>query len=218
MQAIVELEGILFNVQAAYWEAYSRAVGDIGWARTDEMTFWRLIRTGAEDGEFVRGARPHQVAAFRKAFDAHLESDACVARFRPHDDIRERLRVLRDLGRRHAVSAGTNATAREELLTQHQFKEAIPDLTLATSPAAVGAGVLLKLAGGEVLTVVLASTEALAKTADAAGLVTIGITSGPCIAKRLSAAGAVATYKNLTDFAAALRIGDEALRRAGLCM
>ena len=47
MLVFVEIDGVIFDVRAAVWEAYSRAVTQIGMARTDEATLWRLVRTGA---------------------------------------------------------------------------------------------------------------------------------------------------------------------------
>ncbi|HRX86037.1 MAG TPA: hypothetical protein P5572_13540 [Phycisphaerae bacterium] len=219
MQAIVEIDGVLFDVQAATWEAYSRAVAEIGLARTEESALWRLVRTGGADGQMVRGARPHQLERFRAAFDAALEDDAVIAKYVPHIDWRESLDVLRGLGPYSAVTAGSNLAARHILLRGNSLGEVFPQLTQAPAPAPAGAAALREIAArhaDERLVVVFASSVELARYADEAGMVPIGISSGRAIGKRLAGAGARATYADLEAFAGALEKGDEALRRAGL--
>lgn len=219
MQVIVEVDGVLFDVQAAMWEAYSRAVAAIGLARTDEATLWRLVRTGGADGQMVRNARPHQLEKFRQTFNAALEEDDVLARCTPHEDLRETLRALHDLGPIIGVTAGANLAMRHRLLRENGLAEVFPQLTGAGGSAAAGARALREAASRrpeEKLVVVLASSVEVTRAADEAGMVPIGITSGPAVGKRLAGAGARATYVEVPAFSAALARGDEALRRAGL--
>lgn len=216
MQVLVELDGVIFDVHAAYWDAYSRAVAAIGMARTDEATLWRLVRTGADDAKLVSGARPQKLEAFRAAFNEALESDEVLAKWVPHDDVRETIRVLRDLGMCVAVTTGSNLLARHRLVRENGLSDAYPRIEQVPSATMAATSKLQALRGEERLGVVFASSTELCKSADEAGLVPIGITSGPCIAKRLASAGARATYRDLTEFAEAHKKGDESLRRAGL--
>jgi beta-phosphoglucomutase-like phosphatase (HAD superfamily) len=216
---IVEIDGVLFDSRAAYWEAYSRAVTAVGLARTDEPTLWRLVRTGADDGQLIRGAKPHQLDKFRQAFDAVLEADEIIASLVPHDDMPETMRILRDLGPMSAVTNGANVAARHRLLRENSLTDAFPQLTQAPQPASAGAAALLAITArhpDDKLAVVFAATANMVRAADEAELIPIGITSGPAIAKRLASAGARATYSDLAAFAAALAKREEPLRRAGL--
>jgi len=219
VQLIVELEGVLFDVREAYWAAYSAAVEAIGLARTDPGTLWRLVRTGAGDEMLVRGARPHQLEKFRKAFEAALESDEALAKYVPQDDVRESLRLVRELGAFSGATCGSNVAARHGLLRANGLAEMFPQLNQTPSPASAGAAALREIAARrseEKVVVVLAATVGMARCADEAGMVPIGISCGPAIGKRLGAAGVRATYADVAAFGAALGNREEGLRRAGL--
>lgn len=219
MQIIVEIDGVLLNVRPATWEAYSRAVAAVGLARKDEPTAWRLVRTAAADGQFISDARTHQVEKFRQVFDAALDEDDVLAALQPHDDVHETMRTLYDLGPFAGVTCGANLAARLNVLRANSLADAFPKLTQVPAPADAGGSALRAVAASrtdESVVVVLAASVGLIKAADEAGFVPIGIASGAAIAKRLAAAGARATYPGVAEFAAALRNGDESLRRAGL--
>ena len=64
--------------------------------------------------------------------------------------------------------------------------------------------------------VVVASTDTLLRSADAADLLTVGIASGICFATRLHRAGAKVAYAELGELADSLRNGAKDLIQAGV--
>ena len=165
----------------------------------------------------VSGARPAKLEAFRAALDESADLDDVVNKLVPHDDVRDALRVLRELGRPRCGDdrrerRGATPPAAQRTVWAMRF----PRLVQIPRSTGAAAAKLDELRGDERTVVVFAASVELCQAADEAGLAPVGITSGPCIAKRLAGAGARATFRNLPAFAEALKAGDESLRRAGL--
>ena len=64
--------------------------------------------------------------------------------------------------------------------------------------------------------VVVATSDVLVRSADAADLFTVGVSSGACSVKRLQQAGARVVYRELAELAASLKGGGGDLVRAGM--
>lgn len=221
MKAIVELDGIVWDVKARYWHAYSEAVQEIGFARTDKTTFWRLIRIGASDGELVRDAKPRHLEAFREHFNRVLEGDDAIGRMTLHDEPADTLRLLREVDAGALATTGVNLDGRGKLLHAGGLSDKFPQPIVVSRPCAVGAATLSETAntlasGGPV--VVLGATEPVIRAADEAGLIPIGIASGPCIGKRLAGCGARATFPHIEAYQLARQEGDADLEKVGLTM
>jgi phosphoglycolate phosphatase-like HAD superfamily hydrolase len=75
---------------------------------------------------------------------------------------------------------------------------------------------LKSLAGSDAVTIVVGSTDVMLRSASAAELFLVGISSGPCIAARLHQAGATVVYLTLGILLDSLCFGATDLIRAGL--
>lgn len=216
MLLIVELDGILFDLKHACWHAYGLSVGEIGYARTEEATFWRLLRTGADDGLLVRGAKPRHLNAFRHHFQRHLEADETIALMTPGANLAPALKLLHELGQCSLVTSGANVSARQKLLERHHLFDTLPRLAALSPPVARSATQICELAGDSGRAFVLGAGERIIRAAGEAGLPAVGIAAGSCIAKRLTQCGAAVTFADLHAFAVAHQQGDQRLVDMGL--
>ena len=216
MYVIVELDGIFLNQKPGYWSAYAVAAGKTGLARTDEATFWRLIRTGAETGQLIRGARDRHIEIFRETFNNSIESDEIIAAAPPQDELESTISYLNGMGQSHLVTTGTNLTARKNWLKAHGLDKRFPEISQISTPTPVGATLLSQIARENSPTVVLGTSEHIVKCAAQAGIRSVGIAAGATIMKRLAASGAAACYPNFEAFKEAKENGDEPLKKMGL--
>jgi len=122
---VIELEGVLFSLENAYWDAYGRVAGEIGLARADTTSFWQVIRTGQPIGQVLRGAKPGQVQTFQARFAEVLEDDECVGQFAIQERAQSAVEAFRRFGRCALVTAGRNREARQRLLDQHDERFAM---------------------------------------------------------------------------------------------
>ncbi len=217
MKLIVELDGIILNIKPPYWRAYRDAVADVGLAPTDEATFWRLLRVGADFGQMIRGAKPRQVEAFQIVFEGHKEKDANVALATAHELARDVLAQLSALGEISAATLGTNILARRELLSSFSalLNPSIEQLNQLTD---VGAEQLRALARGHDKCVVILSSERFARAADKAELPSVGIAGGAFLARRLSTCGVRVVFPDLNAFACSFKSQDAKLVEMGLVL
>lgn len=219
MKIIIETDGVLCDIRPAWWQAYSDAVRSIGLARCDEETFWRLVRSGADDGQLVRGARPRQLESFRTALNESLEAEATLALIRPHE---EAARIVAGLSATFEVvpfTFGANVAGRRGLLGRLGFSNGVELVGLPVGPAPARSAAMSALATVDAPgrpPVVLGSSEAAMRAADDAGLTPLGIASGAAIGRRLEAAGARVVYPELALFDEARRSGDGQLVRLGV--
>lgn len=215
MRFFLEAEGVLLDLKSRFWRAYSQAAAHVGLARTDEGTFWRLVRTGAGDDRYLQRAKDHHIKTFRAKFDESLQSPESVALMTPHEDIADALVRLRRRGDCVLFSSARDAA--------NQFNPLIRPLaeTIKLDTAAIqvlSIEQMLAAARSEPAHVVLAAEFTTVRRCDDAGVRTIAIASGSAIAKRLAGAGAIATYRDLEQFADAMDESAKELVKAGIVL
>lgn len=208
MRFFIEADGVLLNLKARYWHAYSAGVAKIGLARTDETTFWRLLRTGAADDRLLQRAKEHHLKVFRAEFDDALERKDALDSLAPHEDIDAALIRLIKRGRCTVFTAGSNRLDRLNQLPGSVIEE----------NSLLDAGDIVSTAKSEPAHAVLVAEYKTARGCIDAGLRTVGIASGSSIAKRLAATGVGAVYRDLEAFVDAMDCGDEPLVRMGLVL
>jgi phosphoglycolate phosphatase-like HAD superfamily hydrolase len=213
MIVLIEVDGVVLDVRSAYRHAYEHAVGCLGLARIDEATFWRLVRTGAAEGQILRGSKPRHWKQYRSLFDSALGSAESLARLRPREGVAE---ILRRLCGKHDVLLiveADQADARRGTLTDAGL------LQRNCQIAAVGGGLDVRSQkitglcrdGGRAL--VAGAGQRFLRAAGEAGLFCVGVASGPCTGKRLEQAGAERVYSDLEDLADAILRGADELGR-----
>lgn len=215
MRFFIEADGVLLDQKSRFWHAYSHAVAHVGLARTDEGTFWRLVRTGADDDRYLQRARDHHLKAFRVKFDESLASAESLAMMTPHEDAANALIRLRRRGQCAFFSAARNADTLIKPLIK-PFAEAIEIDAGAAQILSVEQ--MLAAARSEPAHAVLAAEFTTVRQCESAGVRTIAIASGSAIAKRLAGAGAIAAYRDLEQFADAMDESADALVKAGIVL
>ena len=78
MKLIIEIEGALLDVVPTHYEAHRRVAAEVGWARLDRATFWRLTRTKGREANLLPGARPVKLKEYYARFEECVESDELV--------------------------------------------------------------------------------------------------------------------------------------------
>jgi phosphoglycolate phosphatase-like HAD superfamily hydrolase len=213
MHVLIEVDGAVLDVRSAYWRAYEEAVGQMGLARIDQGTFWRLVRTGAAEGQLLRGSKPRHWKQYRTLFDAALGSEYSVALLRPHDGVPDLLRRLAGRHEIRLIIEGDDGGGRERVLAEAGVAGR------NCRVVAVGGGLddrscgLAELCrdGGRALAA--GASPRFLRAAGEAGLFCVGVTCGPCTGKRLEQAGAERVYADLEDLAEAIATGADGLGR-----
>jgi len=215
MRFFIEAEGVLLDQKSRFWHAYSQAAAHVGLARTDEGTFWRLVRTGADDDRYLQRAKDHHIKAFRAKFDESLTSAESLAMMTSHEDAANALIRLRRRGQCAFFSSALNGDTQIKPLIK-SFAEAIK--IDADAAQILPVEPMLAAARSEPAHAVLAAEFATVRQCESAGVRTIAIASGSAIAKRLAGAGAIAAYRDLEQFADAMDEGADELIKAGLVL
>lgn len=211
MHFFLEVDGVVCHEKARYWHAYCEAVAQVGLARTDEVSFWRAIRTGAGADRLLQQAKPHHLLRFAQAFEASLESPESIALLSPHDGVADWLSRLGHRDRYTFFSTGRFLDGRSSVLGRLGLPGAERGEMVALERA-------IDAAGCDGAHVMLVAQRASANKCAAADLRTVGIASGSCIAKRLAGAGALAVYRDLDAFAQAMDQCADELVRMGLVL
>ncbi|MBN1512577.1 MAG: HAD family hydrolase [Phycisphaerae bacterium] len=204
MKLLVDVDGPLLDVQPAYWHAYQQAVSELGLARIDPATFWRLVRSAAAEGMLLRNSKPRHWKVFQERLAALLDMDEYVARMVPQPGA-ARLTSTRPRLALQVVTLHDNASARQQILSQIGSLGA-PIVSLA-GPAEDRVRRLLGLADRQERSLVLAGHDRLVRAACDAGLPCVGIANGPRTAKCLTQAGASQTFPDLETLLERLRGG-----------
>lgn len=217
MKIIVELDGPVLDVEPVHWAAYSLVVVELGLARKERAAFWRLVRRGAGIGDMLAGAKPRHIQRFRERLPEVLEQDECLADAAPQAGVAEELRAL--VVGHHAltlVTAGRNASARQRLLDANDLSIHFSRMTRLVSDPFQRLAQLKELAVDDRRVVVAAASESLVKLANEADLVAVGISNGPCLARRLTQAGARLTFGDFAELGEEIATGARRLIDAGL--
>ena len=216
MNIILEFDGVLADQQEAWYAAHVATTHAIGWSKLDSATFWRLIRTKGRQADLLPAARPGKVAEYWTKFDEVVESDEWIAKLSIEDDAATTLAALLRHGEMRLVTLGTNLAARQKLLAQDNLVRFCKQFEKLDADPRRRPAELKVLAKASPRTILVAATDALARSAGAAEVVCIGISSGSCTGPRLHQSGANVVYKELSELTASLDAGARDLIQAGL--
>jgi len=216
LNTIIELEGPVIDVQPRYWAAHRAAIQALGFEGPSESEFWRLVRLGAPDHQFVPHGKPQQVAEYVRLRNEKLHSTELMGLDRERDGVRENLRVLKQLGSCHLVTLcdnreGLNATLdRLDIWMYFEKKAVLPESRerrVAT---------LKDMMGHHPSTLVVVGSVPVAYAAGQAGGRVVGIKGGPAFPDRLRQVGADFCFDSLGALTDALTKRDPILERIGV--
>lgn len=216
MKLIVELDGPVLDVQGAYWEALTTAAQELGLARPDPASFWRIVRGGKPISHAVVGAKPAQSAEFDRRFWEVLEEDRCLNLATPHPGLPETMTALRKHTECTLVTVGRNRTGRQALLDKHAIGQHFMRMLGLAADKSRWKAQLVELADTDPRVVVAFSTPSLLAPISAAGFIAVGVGSGASTPQRLTQAGAALVVDHLDELEADLRCGAPRLMAAGL--
>lgn len=216
MRFLIEFEGVLTDVAKTWYQAYRDVAEELGWARIDEATYWRLTRAKGREGNILPGAKAVKIEAYHARFAQRLDEDDLLESYSITSGAAATLTSLAEQGGIGLVTLGANVEARRRWLDGKGLSAFGAKLTGLTTDPRQRPGELATLTQGERRTVVVACTDSLVRSASAAELFTVGLTKGPCTARRLQQAGADVVYGELTELLAELDTGAGELIAAGL--
>ena len=194
VRILLEIDGPVVDVQPAYWLAYQKTVADLGLARIDQATFWRLVRSGATTGQILRGSKPHHWKHYEARFVEFLDTDECVAQMRLRPDGMDALLAMSPRNTVVSIDTMGNLPARRRII--ESGGNSVPSDRLAQVAGSLDrrAHQLVDLAAGDPHAIVIAASDRLVRAASEAGLSCIGIANGPCTEARLTQAGATRVF------------------------
>ena len=216
LNTIVEYEGVVVDVRPRYWAAHRAALEQVGCRGPEESEFWRLWRIGAPAAQFVRHAKPEQVAQYVRFREERIDNVELMSLDQAPDDAAVNLRLLKQMGTCHLVSLsrnrdGLNATLdRLDLWMYFESKQLLP----ADRERRVEA--IKKIAGTTRITMAIASSVAFAYAAGEAGCRVVGMTTGTSFPKFLRQVGVDAFFDSLDALTDALSRHDPELQRMGI--
>ncbi len=216
MRFILEFDGVLADVMPGYFTAHRAAAQVVGWSRLDEPTFRRLTRTKGVEADILPGAKAAKLTAYHAEFERLVEADDAVAGLEPQADTADFLRQLGRFGSLLLVTVRSNIDARQRWLAHRDWSGAPPRFEKLDDNPRRRPVELKVLAEKDDRTVVVASSDILVRSADAADLFVIGVSCGECSIKRLTQAGARMVYKTPDQLTTSLQTGAADLVRAGM--
>ncbi len=216
MRFILEFDGVITDVMPAFYAAHRVAAEAVGWSRLDEATFRRLIRTKGREADVLPGAKQVKLDAYEAKFLEIIEEDAGIAELTAQDGLFERFRQFLRFGAVVLVATGRNIDARRQWIARQPWAEHVERFERLDEDARRRPVELGVLSEGDDRTVAVASSDVLVRSADAAGLFVVGVSTGTCSVKRLQQAGARVVYKALDELTTSLRNGAADLIRAGM--
>lgn len=216
MRFLIETDGPIFNVAAAYFRLHCESAAAVGWSSLDQPSFLSAFRKDGRQAMVLRGAKPLKLKEYQTRFDQQVEADAVIAQFEPNEGIATSLvRVVRHSSN-VLLASGSNVAARRARLVQAGLGRFASTLEALPPDQASRAGRLKTLAAGDRSAVVVSSSDIIIRAAGLAEVIAIGIQGGMCAETRLYQAGAAVVYRDLTQLAEALETGADELARAGL--
>lgn len=216
MRILIELEGPLLDVAGAYYEAHKSSTAAVGWSTLDQVTFWRLTRTGAPDAKLVPSARPGKCTQYRAEFEAQLRAAGFRELCALHAGSRD---VMVSVARHGSLQVITLLPAGEStaaLLGRERLMPPIEGVAELPSDPRARPGAIRELVRGERRAIVAASSETIIRAAREAEVLAVGLSNGPCTSARLHQAGADVVYAALGELASSLSSGAKDLIQAGL--
>lgn len=215
LTTIVEYEGALANVRPRYWAAHQEAIAATGFRGPTEDEFWRLLRTGASEGQLVPYAKTPVVLEYTKHRNSRLNDADLIALDEAWPDAAMNLKILKDMGTCHLVSLCPNRDALNAALNRMDVwmyfdkKQMLP----ADSDRRVQA--LQDIAAGT-RTMALAGTIPFAYAANEAGCRVVGMKTGLAFPKQLRQVGVDVFFDSLDELTDALARHDPELERIGV--
>lgn len=216
MRFLIEFEGPLADVAGAWFAAHQAAAGDVGWSRLDRATFWRLIRTQGRAADVLPGAKPVKLAEYLTHFERRIESDEIVRTVELLEDAAATLAQLAAFGPCHLVTLGENLDSRIAVLEKGGIRRFFQRLEKLSPDPRKRPAELKAMSERDPRTIVAAGTDALVRAAGGAGLFSVGLSGGPCVAAKLHQAGAGVVLRDLSALHRSLQSGAAELVRAGL--
>ncbi|MBN4058861.1 HAD family hydrolase [bacterium AH-315-J04] len=218
MRFIIELEGPVFDIKDAHFAAYQKAVAEAGWSSLDQATFWRLWRKQGLEASLLMGATALKIKQFWGMFQAALASQESMTKLALQGDISLAISSLQRFGFCVGVTTG-NATLLDEyssLLAASKLAEGFVSCKSLPAEPRQRASQLGELAAGDERTVLIASSDIVARAGSSAAVFTVGVPNGCCHSSRLHSSGADIVYKGLADVLASLDTGATDMIQAGL--
>ncbi len=216
MTFIIEYDGPITDLRPVYYQVYGEVATEVGWSCLDEASYWRLIRTRGREAVVLPGARPVKLKTFWTRFDQRIEEDDVVARYGLQPGIEDALDTIVRHGRCCLVTAGSNITARRRLVEKMGLADQLTRMERLDNDPRRRPGELRTLGGEDRRILVVAGSDAVARSAGQAELLTVGISSGSCSVSRLRRAGADIVYSAISELAESLQGGAKDLIQAGL--
>jgi phosphoglycolate phosphatase-like HAD superfamily hydrolase len=213
---IIDLDGPVLAVRQRYLHAYTHAAERVQVAPLPDDTFWRLLRNGAADGRLLKAARPEQARKFRTRMEELLEETEAIALCTEAPGAGDALRRLRRFGELILVTTGSNRFARQSVLDRHDLSVHFARMRGLSAESSLRVAQLTELVDEDTRVLIVAGDEVLVRTAQKAGLVTIGVSNGATGDTILTRAGAQLVYPDLGKLADELESGGEHLLQAGL--
>lgn len=216
MNIIIEFDGLIADQQEAWYRAHVASAEAVGWSRLDSGTFRRLVRTQGRQADMLPAARPGKVEEYWQKFDLLTESDEYIGAMPMVDECAPAITALARLSEIRVVTLGTNVSARTKLLTKYGIARFIKQTERLDSDPRRRPAELKLLAKSNRRTLLVAASDALIRSAGAAELISVGISSGHCTGPRMHQAGAGLVYKELAELVNSLETGAHDLIRMGL--
>ena len=216
MFIIVEIDGLVFDVAAAWHRAHREAAASVGWSAMDRPAFWGLTRKNGREAKVLRGVKPLKLKKYYEIFAAGLETDEVIGEFEPREDIDRILGSLAAKATLSLVTLGSNVQARKAAIEHVGLARFVSRIEGLSNDPRKRPGELRFLSGADERTIVAAAGDTLVRSAGEAGIVTVAIPRGACTADRLHRAGAGVVYDDMECFRSAVVEGSEELTRAGL--
>ena len=213
---MVQLDGVVFDLAGAYFEAHRRAADAVGWSTLEQRTFWRMTRKEGAEANFLRGAKPSKQTAYTARFLEALEADEVINHLRPHDGVKALLGDIASRGPVVGVTLGANIERRRSILDETKLADAFAEVHPLDPDPRRRPGQIRVLADGDARTIVIAASDVLLRSSSSAEMFSVGIASGACSVERLHQAGATVVYRALDELVESLRTGGQDLIRAGL--
>lgn len=215
LTTIIEYDGVLVNLQPRYWAAHSQAVAAAGFQGPTQDEFWRLLRTGASDGQLVPYAKSAKVLEYAALRNRLLHGAELMELDEGWPDTAINLKVLKNMGTCHIASLCPNRDALNAALNRLDVwmyfdkKQVLP----ADSDRRIEA--LQQMSGG-MRTLAVAGTIPFAYAANEAGCRVVGMKTGLAFPKQFRQVGVDVCFDSLDGLTDALARRDPELQRIGV--
>lgn len=216
MRLIIEFDGPIVDILPVLYCAHREAAAAVDWSRLDEATFRRLTRTKGTDADYLPGSKPLKASQYQTIFAEMIESDESLRDIAPQPGTVEWLQTLGTFGKCCLVTLGSNIESRRMVVETHGLGTLIECFESLAADARRRPTELRALTEGDERTLVVAATDVLIRSADAADLFTVAVACGSCTAARLHRAGARVVYKEMDELISSLRSGARDLIDAGM--